>query len=80
MSIHVHMRVFLFLYIYLHMHLEREMESKEEEREEGKNSSIMHKKVKMLVTQSFQFSMITWSIAHQAPLSMKFARQEYWNA
>ena len=69
-----------FLYIYLHMHLEREMESKEEEREEGKSSSVMHKKVKMLVTQSFQFSMITWSIAHQAPLSMKFARQEYWNA
>ena len=24
-------------------------------------------------------SMILWTVAHQAPLSMEFPRQEYWN-
>ena len=24
-------------------------------------------------------SVTTWSVAHQAPLSMEFSRQEYWN-
>ena len=24
-------------------------------------------------------SLILWTVAHQAPLSMEFSRQEYWN-
>ena len=27
----------------------------------------------------FQLSVTLWTIAHQAPLSMGFSRQEYWN-
>ena len=27
----------------------------------------------------FSDSMIPWTVAHQAPLSMEFSRQEYWN-
>ena len=33
----------------------------------------------MLVTQSMSNSANPWNIAHQAPLSMGFSRQEYWS-
>ena len=36
-------------------------------------------KVKMLVTQSCPLCVIPQAVAHQAPLSMEFSRQEYWN-
>ena len=34
--------------------------------------------VKVLVTQSCLF-VTPWTVAHQAPLSMEFSRQEYWS-
>ena len=34
----------------------------------------------VLVTQSQSDSTIPWTVAHQAPLSMEFSRQEYWSA
>ena len=34
-------------------------------------------KVKVLVTQSL--FVIPWTVAHQAPLSMEFSREEYWS-
>ena len=35
---------------------------------------------KMLVTQSCHSLFSTpWTVTHQAPLSMEFSRQEYWN-
>ena len=34
--------------------------------------------VKVSVTQSCLF-VTPWTVAYQAPLSMEFARQEYWN-
>ena len=36
-------------------------------------------KVKVLVTQSCPTLVIPWTVAHQAPLSMEFSRQEYWS-
>ena len=33
----------------------------------------------MLVTQSCQLCAIPWTVAHQAPLTMEFSRQEYWS-
>ena len=33
----------------------------------------------MLVAQSFQFFVTPWAVAHQAPLSMDFSRQEHWS-
>ena len=33
----------------------------------------------MLVCQSFQLFVILWTVACQAPLSLKFFRQEYWS-
>ena len=33
----------------------------------------------MLVTQSCQLCAIPWTVAHQAPLTMGFPRQEYWS-
>ena len=35
-------------------------------------------KVKVLVTQSCPTLCHPWTVAHQAPLSMGFSRQEYW--
>ena len=35
-------------------------------------------KVKVLVTQSCP-AVSPWTLAHQAPLSMEFSRQEYWS-
>ena len=37
------------------------------------------RKVKVLVAQSCPTLCSPWTIAHQAPLSMGFSRQEYWN-
>ena len=38
------------------------------------------KKVKMLVAQwCLTLFVISWTVAHQAPLSMGFSRQEYWS-
>ena len=34
---------------------------------------------KVKVTQSCPTLVTTWSVAHQAPLSMGFPRQEYWS-
>ena len=31
------------------------------------------------VIQSFQLFGTPWTVAHQAPLSMEFSRQEYWS-
>ena len=39
---------------------------------------IVSIKVKVLVT-CFQLFVTPWTVAHQAPLSMKFSRQEYWS-
>ena len=36
-------------------------------------------KVKVLVAESCLTLCNLWKIAHQAPLSMEFSRQEYWN-
>ena len=33
----------------------------------------------MLVAQSSQLFVTPWTVAHQAPLSMGFSRQEYWS-
>ena len=35
--------------------------------------------VKVLVTQVVPDSVTPWTVAHQAPLSMGFSRQEYWS-
>ena len=35
--------------------------------------------ISVLVAQSC-LTVIPWSVAHQAPLSMEFSRQEYWVA
>ena len=33
----------------------------------------------MFVLSRVQLSVIPWTVAHQAPLSMEFSRQEYWS-
>ena len=35
--------------------------------------------LKVLVTQSCPTLVTPWTVAHQAPLSMEFSRQEYWS-
>ena len=37
------------------------------------------KEVKAFVAQSLRLFATPWIVAHQAPLSMGFPRQEYWN-
>ena len=32
-----------------------------------------------LIVKLFQISVMPWAVAHQAPLSMRFSRQEYWS-
>ena len=39
----------------------------------------MKVKIKVLVTSHVQLFVTPWTIAHQAPLSMEFSRQEYWS-
>ena len=34
--------------------------------------------MKVLVIQSVRLFVTPWTVAHQAPLSMGFSRQEYW--
>ena len=36
-------------------------------------------KVQVLVAQLLRLLVTPWTIAHQAPLSMKFSRKEYWS-
>ena len=36
-------------------------------------------KVKVLVAQLFLTLWTPWTVAHQAPLSLGFSRQEYWS-
>ena len=43
-----------------------------------KSDSVMHIRVCALLSR-VQLSAPPWTIAHQAPLSMEFSRQEYWN-
>ena len=40
---------------------------------------ILNLTVIVLVTQVMSDSVTPWTVAHQAPLSMGFSRQEYWN-
>ena len=35
--------------------------------------------IEVLVSQCVQLFATPWTVAHQAPLSMKFSRQEYWS-
>ena len=35
--------------------------------------------MKVLVAQSCLTLVTPWAVAHQAPLSMEFSRQEYWS-
>ena len=42
-------------------------------------SSLKKKKVKLLVFQLCLTLCNPWTVAHQAPLSMEFSRQEYWS-
>ena len=35
--------------------------------------------MKVLVAPSYPILVTPWTIAHQAPLSMGFSRQEYWS-
>ena len=46
------------------------------------NKKLIDTKDVCLCTKSFshvQLSVIPWTVAHQAPLSMGFSRQEYWS-
>ena len=43
------------------------------------SSSSREKVVRVLVTQSCLTLLTSWTVAHQAPLSMDFSRPEYWN-
>ena len=40
--------------------------------------TLIERKVKVKSLSCVQLSVIPWTVAHQAPLSMKFSRQEYW--
>ena len=35
--------------------------------------------LKLLFEVRVQLFVIPWTVAHQAPLSMRFSRQEYWS-
>ena len=38
-----------------------------------------HVRVRLLVALSVQLFVTSWTVAHQAPLSMEFSWQEYWS-
>ena len=40
---------------------------------------LTYKYVPLCALSRVQLSMTPWTVAHQAPLSMGFPRQEYWN-
>ena len=40
---------------------------------------LIFKSVCVLVSHLFQFFLTPWTVAHQAPLSMGFPKQEYWS-
>ena len=48
-------------------------------RSSSSSSSSREKVVRVLVTQSCLTLLTSWTVAHQAPLSMDFSRPEYWN-
>ena len=58
--------VIIYMYIYIYIYRERE---RERERDA----------VLMCVLNHVQLSAMPWTLAHQAPLSMGFSRQEYWS-
>ena len=41
------------------------------------SNAVVKVKVKVLVTSVVSDSATTWTVAHQAPLSMEFSKQEY---
>ena len=45
----------------------------------GKQEFIYDMKKEALITQSCPILCNPWTVAHQAPLSMEFSRQEYWS-
>ena len=44
----------------------------------GDNVTISHMKVKVKSLSRVRLLVTPWTVAHQAPLSMGFSRQEYW--
>ena len=42
-------------------------------------AEIREFEVKVLLVHLVQLFAIPWTVAHQAPLSMEFSRQEYWS-
>ena len=47
--------------------------------EDGLISGQPNRKVEELLVQSCPVFVTPWMVAHQAPLSMGFSRQEYWS-
>ena len=43
-------------------------------------SIVSEPEVKVLVSKHVRLCVMTWTVAHQAPLSMEFSRQENWSA
>ena len=39
----------------------------------------MRLKLKVLIIQCVQLFVTLWTVAHQAPVSLGFSRQEYWS-
>ena len=49
------------------------------ESEEELKSLLMKVKVKVKSFSRVRLFVTPWTVAHQAPLSMEFSRQEYWS-
>ena len=43
------------------------------------SSTFMHALVKVKLLSRVRLFVISWTVAHQAPLSMGFSRQGFWN-
>ena len=43
------------------------------------NSAMKERKVKVKSLSRVRLFVTLWAVAHQAPLSMEFSRQEYWS-
>ena len=41
--------------------------------------ALNHEKVKVKLLSHVRLFATPWAVAHQAPLSMEFSRQEYWS-
>ena len=48
-------------------------------KEKGGNDYLMKKKVKVKLLSRIRLFATPWTVAHQAPPSMGFSRQEYWS-